>query len=189
MPSDEESRLEDVLDQLASFGPVQIWSFVFDGNRFKGEILPELERLKKEHVIRLIDLLLVRKDSMGAVATLTASDLDWEEMSSFGALLGALVGWGSAGAEGAARGAISGAAELADGSAFGEEARLALVESVPPNSTVAIALVEHIWAKPLQEAIARAQGVELRNEWLKVDDLIARGIASRAIGDALPSED
>jgi uncharacterized membrane protein len=184
VPSESQSTLEGVLDQLASFAPIQIWSFVFDGNQFKGEILPELERLKRERVIRLIDLLVVRKDSMGAVATLTASDLDWEEMSSFGAFLGALLGWGSSGAEGAATGAISGAVELAEGHAFGEEARLALVESVPPNSTAAIALVEHIWAKPLQAAIARARGVELRNDWLRIDELIARGIASGAVGDA-----
>ena len=183
-PPLEDPTLEDVLDQLAAFGPVQIWSFVFDGNEFKGEILPELERLKREQVIRLIDLLVVRKDSMGAIATLTATDLDWEEMSSFGALLGALVGWGSSGPEGAAMGAISGAAELAEGHAFGEETRLVLIESIPPNSTAAIALVEHIWAKPLQAAISRARGVELRNDWLRIDELIARGIASGAVGDA-----
>jgi hypothetical protein len=107
----EGETLEGVLDRLAQFGPVQMWSFVFDGNKFKGEILPELERLKKAEVIRLIDLLVVRKDSTGAVATLTASDLDWEEASSFGAVIGALMGWGAGGAEGAATGAIAGAAE------------------------------------------------------------------------------
>jgi len=175
-----ELKLEAVVDQLADFGPIQMWSFVFDGNKFKGEILPELERLKKADVIRLIDLLVVRKDTTGAVATLTASDLDWEEASSFGATIGALMGWGSGGAEGAATGAIAGAAELVDGHAFGEETRFALTESVPPGSTAALALVEHLWAKPLQAAIARAQGVEISNDWLKVDDLIARGIASAA---------
>jgi hypothetical protein len=84
-------------------------------------------------------------------------------------------------------GAISGAAELAEGHAFGEETRLALIESIPPNSTAAIALVEHIWAKPLQAAIARAQGVELRNDWLRIDEIIARGLASGAVGDASPA--
>jgi uncharacterized membrane protein len=178
-----ELTLEAVLERLAEFGPVQIWSFVFDGNQFKGEILPELERLKKAEVIRLIDLLVVRKDSTGAVATLTATDLDWEEASSFGALIGALLGWGAGGAEGVATGAIAGAAELVDGHAFGEETRLTLIQSVPPNSTAALALVEHVWAKPLQAAIARANGAELANDWLKVDELIARGIAS-AVADA-----
>jgi uncharacterized membrane protein len=185
VPWEGEATLEGVLDQLARFGPVQIWSFGFDGNQFKGEILPELERLKTEQVIRLIDLLVVRKDSVGAVATLTASDLDWEEASSFGALIGALIGWGSGGAEGAATGAIAGAAELADGHAFTDETRLALVDSVPPNSTAAIALVEHIWAKPLQAAIARAHGVEIKNDWLRIDDLIARGIANTGFEGAL----
>src|SRR5262249_28588210 len=151
----------------------------------KGEILPELERLKKAKVVRLIDLLVVRKDSTGAIATLTASDLDWEEATSFGAFIGALMGWGSAGEEGAATGAIAGAAELADGHAFGELVQLALTESVPPGSSAAIALVEHVWAKPLQAAIARADGVELSNEWLQLDELIARGIAMAASDEAL----
>ncbi len=189
METPPELTLEEVLDRMASFGPVQMWSFVFDGNQFKGEILPELERLKKEQVIRLIDLLVVRKDSTGAVATLTATDLDWEEASSFGALVGALMGWGTGGTEGAATGAIAGAAELADGHAFGEESRRALTDSVPPNSTAAIALVEHIWAKPLQAAIARAGGVELSNDWLKVDELIARGIASAGSEEAVEATD
>ena len=184
-----DAKLEDVLNRLAEFAPVQIWSFVFDGNEFKGEILPELERLKNEKVIRLVDLLVVRKDSTGAVATLTASDLDWEEASSFGAMLGALIGWGSGAAEGAAKGAIAGAAVLAGGHALNEDTRLALTDSVPPNTTAAIALVEHIWAKPLQAAIARANGVELTNDWLKVDDLIARGIANRGIDEALEAGD
>jgi uncharacterized membrane protein len=184
-----ELTLETVLDRLAGFGPIQVWSFVFDGNKFRGEILPELERLKKANVIRLIDLLVVRKDSTGAIATLTASDLDWEEASSFGALIGALIGWGASGADGVATGAITGAAELADGHAFGEETRFALTDSVPPNNTAAIALVEHIWAKPLQAAIARAQGTELGNEWLKVDELIASGMATADPEDAEETAD
>ena len=189
-PPEQELTLEEVLGQLAEFGPVQMWTFVFDGNQFNGEILPELERLKKAQVIRLIDLLVVRKDSTGAVATLTASDLDWEEASSFGAMVGALMGWGAGGTEGAAKGAIAGAAELVDGHAFGEESREALANSVPPGSTAAIALVEHIWAKPLQAAIARANGVEISNDWLKTDELIARGIAGGGFDAALePSED
>lgn len=189
MDTPPELTLEQVLDRLAEFGPVQMWSFVFDGNQFKGEILPELERLKEAEVIRLIDLLVVRKDSAGAVATLTASDLEWEEASQFGALIGALMGWGAEGSEGIAAGALSGAAELADGHAFGEETRFALTESVPPGSTAALALVEHVWAKPLQAAIARANGVEVSNDWLKVDELIARGLATAGSEDALEAGD
>jgi uncharacterized membrane protein len=180
--------VEDVLQRFAEFGPIQIWSFVFNGNKFKGEILPELERLKNEHVIRVIDLLAVRKDSSGAIATLTASDLGWEEASSFGAVIGALMGWGASGEEGIAAGAISGAAELADGHAFGEETQAGLAESIPPNSTAALVMVEHVWAKPLQAAIARADGVEVGNDWLKTDELIARGLSRATPDDDEPDE-
>jgi uncharacterized membrane protein len=189
MPPEPELTLEQVLDRLADFGPIQVWTFVFDGNQFKGEILPELERLKTAQVIRLIDLMVVRKDSTGAVATMTASDLDWEEATSFGALIGALLGWGVEGPDGVATGAIAGAAALADGHALGEETRQALADSVPPNSTAAIAMVEHIWAKPFQAAIARANGTEIANNWLKVDEVIARGLAHAGLEDTLGTAD
>ena len=188
-PAERGPTLADVVERLADFGPIQMWSFVFDGNKFKGEILPELERLKKERVIRLIDLLVVRKDSTGAITTLTSTDLDWEEAASFGALIGALIGWGSGGTDGLTSGAIAGASELADGHLFDENSRRALADSVPPNSTAAIALVEHIWAKPLQAAIARAQGTELGNEWLRIDELIASGMATADPEDAEETAD
>ena len=105
-------------DELAGgateIGPVQILTVAFERNRFKGEILPELERLKEAGVVRLIDLLVVRKDASGAVATLTATDLGWEEATDFGAMIGGLVGWGIGGDEGAAVGAIADAEGLMD---------------------------------------------------------------------------
>jgi uncharacterized membrane protein len=170
------STSEDIFERAAAFGPIQIWTFAFDGNRFKGEILPELDRLKDAEVVRLIDLLVVRKDGAGRIATLTASDLDWEEATSFGAMIGGLIGSGIAGEEGAGIGAIKGALELADGHVLSDKTRDELVELIPPNSTTAIALVEHLWAKPLKAAIARADGVEVDNDWLRLDELVAVGI-------------
>ena len=66
------------------YGPIQMLVVGFDGNRFRGEIWPELERLKREGVVRIIDLMLVRKDEAGAVTHIVASDLDWEEAAQFG---------------------------------------------------------------------------------------------------------
>ena len=77
------------------YGPVQMLVLAFDGNRFRGEILPELERLKREGVVRVLDLLLVRKDSAGAITHLVASDLDWEEAATFGETMGTLAGLAS----------------------------------------------------------------------------------------------
>jgi uncharacterized membrane protein len=180
---------EEMLEKAASFGPIQIWTFAFDGNQFRGEILPELDRLKDAEVIRVLDLLVVRKDGAGRVTTVTGSDLDWEEATSFGAMIGGLIGLGVDGEEGAKVGAMAGALELADGHLLSDRTRDMLVEVIPPNSTSAIALVEHVWAKPLKAAIARAGGMEIDNDWLRLDELVAMGLrTSLPLGD-LDSEE
>ena len=46
---------------MEGVGPIQLLCVAFDGNRFKGEIYPELDRLKRERIIRILDLLVVRK--------------------------------------------------------------------------------------------------------------------------------
>src|SRR3954449_8880316 len=168
-------------DRTFSFGPLHVLVVAFDGSRFKGEILPELERLKELGVVRVVDLMAVRKDASGAVAVLTASDLEWQEATHFGAYIGTLVGFGAAGPDGADRGAIAGAAELADGHLFNDEDRERRISIVPENSTIAMVLFEHLWALPFLEAIERADGLELRNEWIGVDQLVATGM--RAVSD------
>lgn len=167
-------------DRETDFGPLQLLSVVFDGNHFKGEILPELERLKAEGIIRVVDMLGVRKDAHGAVATLTASDLEWEEATQFGAYIGTLVGLGAGGADGAARGAIAGAAELSDGHLFEQEDADRVAEVLPNGMTMVLVLFEHLWVQPLLEAVRRADGFELRNEWVEPEALITVGIESAA---------
>jgi uncharacterized membrane protein len=154
------------------FGPLQMWTIAFDGSRFKGEILPELERLKREGIVRIVDMLAVRKDEAGAPFVLTASDLEWEEATQFGAYLGTLIGFGSGGPEGADRGAIAGAAELADGHLFNEDDAQRLIDIVPAGSTIAIVLLEHLWTLPLLHAIEAAGGIELRNDWVSIERLV-----------------
>jgi uncharacterized membrane protein len=164
------------VQQESPLGPVQMLSLAFEGSRFKGEILPELERLKNEGLIRIVDLLLIRKDSAGTIATLTSSDLDWEEASDYGAYIGGLVGFGSGGHEGVERGKMQGAAELADGHFFDENDAFRLAEAVPPGSSVAMLLIEHRWAIPLTQAVQRANGFELDNMWITPDELIRVGL-------------
>jgi uncharacterized membrane protein len=150
-------------------------AFAFDGNRFKGEILPELDRLKRKRIVRIIDLLVIRKDAEGRVMAMTSSDLDWEEATAFGSYVGALAGFGAAGPEGIERGAIAGAAELADGHLFDEEDAFRLTQALPNDMSAALVLVEHIWIKPLMDAVDRAGGVELTNEWLRPEDILSAG--------------
>jgi uncharacterized membrane protein len=183
------STADQMFERADSYGPIQIWTFAFDGNRFTGEVLPELDRLKDANVIRVIDLIVVRKDAAGRVATMTASDLDWEEATSFGAMIGALLGLGVASKEGAEIGAMTGALHLADGHLFSDRTRDNLIEAIPSNSTCAIALIEHVWAKPLKAAIARAGGFEVDNDWLRLDDLVDMGLSKMLEPDDVDSEE
>jgi uncharacterized membrane protein len=157
---------------MEGVGPIQLLCLAFDGNRFKGEILPELDRLKREKIIRIIDLLVVRKDDEGRVTVMTASDLDWEEATAFGSYVGALAGYRAAGAEGLERGAIAGAAELADGHVFDENDTFRVTRSLPNNMSAALVLIEHVWARPLLDAVERAGGMELSNDWISADEIL-----------------
>jgi uncharacterized membrane protein len=164
-------------ERETKFGPVQMLAFVFDENKFKGEILPELERLKEKGIARIIDLIVVRKDRSGAILTVAASDLDWEEATQFGAYIGTLVGLGADGVEGAERGAMAGAAEMADGHLFDEEDVVRLTEVVEPGSSIALVLLEHLWMLPLLDAVGRAKGYELSNDWVSPERLVEFGLA------------
>jgi uncharacterized membrane protein len=163
------------MEEQHDFGPLQMLTVAFDGNAFKGEIMPELQRLKRDGIVRVVDLLAVRKDAAGAYAVLTASDLEWLEATQLGAYIGTLVGFGAGGLEGAQRGAIAGAAELADGHLFDDEDIERLVSIVPPNMTIAILLLEHLWSLNLLHAIEDADGMELRNEWVGPERLFDVG--------------
>ena len=158
-----------------SFGPVQMLVVAFDGNKFRGEILPELERLRNEGVVRILDLMIVRKDSKGTVLRMAASDLGWEEAVKFGEVMGALAGFAADGLAGVEPGALTGMADLMDGHLFDEDDAFRLEQLVPNDTTAAVALIEHLWARPLLDAVARAQGFEMVNEWVEPTQVMAAG--------------
>src|SRR3954465_10036360 len=137
---------------MESMGPIQMTSLAFPGNRFKGEILPELEKLKKAGIGRIVDLLLVRKDELGGVMVTTASDFDWQEAVSFGSYIGALAGYAPAGPAGIEKGAMAGAAELGDGHLFDQDDVFRVTQALPNNMSAVLVLFEHLWAKPMLDA-------------------------------------
>ncbi len=118
-------------------------------------------------------MLAVRKDSLGNVMVSTASDLNFEEATAFGSYVGSLAGYRTAGAEGLEFGAIAGAAELADGHVFDEDDVFRVTNALPIDTTAALVLIEHRWALPLLDAVARAGGFELSNDWLKHDEVLS----------------
>jgi uncharacterized membrane protein len=159
-----------------AFGPVQILVVGFDHPEFKGEIRAELERLRDNDVVRLIDLLVVRKDDDGNIEKLQASDLSQEELEDFGAVVGALIGVGADGDEGATAGAVLGAAAMEDGHVFDTESTWYVDDAIPPGTAAAVALLEHRWAIGLRDAIHSAGGFHLADAWIHPADLVAIGV-------------
>src|SRR3954454_20157923 len=91
-----------------AIGPVQLFVVSFDKPNFSGEIVEEFKRLRENDLIRLIDALVVRKHEDGSLSAVQWSDLSIDEAEGMGAMVGALIGVGLAGAPGIDAGARRG---------------------------------------------------------------------------------
>jgi uncharacterized membrane protein len=175
---------------IMAIGPVQLLVLGFKHPDFSGEIREELDRLRDNDLIRVIDALGVRKDADGNVQTLHASQLSGDEQAAFGALIGGLIGLGAAGEEGFELGAELGAEAVAEqGGVFDEEEAWDVVEEIPPDTAGLLVLLEHRWAIGLRDAIARAGGFRLASEFISPLDLVAIGLVSAEEAEALASAD
>jgi uncharacterized membrane protein len=159
-----------------SIGPVQMLILGFEDPKFTGEGLAELDRLREADIIRLIDLLAVWKDEEGNVAVIQDTQLSKEEASEFGAVIGGLIGLGMAGEEGLEAGAEAGMEAMEDQHLLDADEVWYASDAIPPNTAAVIALLEHRWAIPLRDAIAKAGGVALADEWIHAKDLVAAGL-------------
>src|ERR1700744_5202020 len=92
-----------------AIGPVQLIVLGFKNPDFHGEIISELERLRESDTVRVIDSLAVYKDKDGELEVEHLSNLSEREASELGSKVGALIGLGIAGEEGAKAGAAAGA--------------------------------------------------------------------------------
>src|SRR4051794_36759559 len=162
-----------------TIGPVQLIVLGFPEPNFHGEIIAELERLKLSDTIRVIDALAVYKDADGELEAMHLSNLSDEEAIELGSKIGALIGLGFDGEDGAEAGARAGAEAAADGiSAFSDEEAWDILEEIPTNSAAALLLVEHHWAVGLRDAVARAGGYRVSDGFISPLDLIGIGLLS-----------
>ena len=92
-----------------AIGPVQLIVLGFNHPDFHGEIINELERLRESDTIRVIDSLAVYKTAEGEIEVEHLSNLSEQEAIELGTKIGALIGLGIEGEEGAEAGAIAGA--------------------------------------------------------------------------------
>ncbi len=116
-----------------TLGPVSYTVVAFPGNRFSGNIAPEVEKLVANGTVRILDLVFVGKDEKGDTISLEFDQLD--ELLPFGEL------------EGEVGGLVN--AEDLDHVAAG----------LPEGNSALIIVWEDLWARPLVEAVMASGGV------------------------------
>jgi hypothetical protein len=137
-------------------GPVQVLVVGLDQPKFSGEVLAEFMRLREAGIVRLVDLLLISRTKDGTLEMLEAPE-------AVAADLGGLAAEVLSKPEGSAAGEPV-AAELDPAATW------SLADAIPLGGTAAVALIEHLWAAPLSEAIQRAGGTLLEETWLARED-------------------
>jgi uncharacterized membrane protein len=162
-----------------AIGPVQLIVLGFQDPDFHGEILDELERLRRSDTVRVIDALAVFKDADGELEAMHLSNLSDDEAVEVGSVVGALIGLGFDGEDGAEAGAQAGAEAAADGiSAFSDAEAWDVLEDIPNGSAAALVLLEHHWAVGLRDAVARAGGYRVSDGFISPLDLIGVGLVT-----------
>jgi uncharacterized membrane protein len=160
-----------------AIGPVQLIVLGFNHPDFHGEIIAELERLRESDTVRVIDALAVYKDADGEVEVEHLSNLSQDEAVELGSKVGALIGLGIEGEEGIEAGAEAGAEAAAEGvQVFSDQEAWDVLEDIPNDSAAALVLLEHHWAVPLRDAIARAGGFRLSDGFISPLDLVEIGL-------------
>ena len=141
-------------------GPVQMLVVGFPEDKFEGEIAAELERLAEGQMIRLVDLVIARKDDAGRLSIV-------EERAPAG---------GNVDAHAARKLIEAGDSDLSHLDNVDAAELWDLAETIPNGGTVGVVLIEHLWSIPLREAIARAGGQALADEWVADEDLQRIGL-------------
>jgi uncharacterized membrane protein len=163
-----------------AIGPVQLIVLGFKSPDFHGEIIEELERLRESGTVRVIDALAVHKDADGDIEVAHLSNLSKDEAIEIGTVIGALIGLGIEGEEGAEAGAIAGAQAASEEGVdiFTDDEAWDILEEIPNDSAAALILIEHHWAVPLRDAIARAGGFRISDGFISPLDLVEIGLAT-----------
>ena len=139
----------DDVNGVDELGPVD-WILVeFPGSKFKGEIAPALRDLVERDVVRVLDLLVLKKDSDGSLDAFELSDLDESE-------LGELRSYES---------------ELA--MLLSEEDVTAVAAAIEPGSSAAVLVWENRWAAPFASAVRRSGGQLVASGRIPVQALLA----------------
>ena len=123
-----------------TYGPVDFLAIEFQGNHFKGEIMPALLELVNNDTIHIIDLVIVQKDADGNVKMQEMQQHDKSVLALFDP----------------SKAEITGMIQQEDLQMIGEK--------VEKNTTAAVLLFENLWAIKFKQAVLNANGRLLMQE-------------------------
>jgi hypothetical protein len=152
-----------VADDLEQMGPIDYLVVEFPGSRMTGEGLPLLVDLVDRGIIRILDLVFVKKELDGSVKGMAVTDLDHD-----GSLDLAVF-------EGASSGLLD-QDDIADAGGVLE-----------PGSSAGILVYENVWAAPFATALRRGGAQLVASGRIPVQALLAAIDAAEARTEAQPA--
>jgi Family of unknown function (DUF6325) len=139
----------DEVDAVDELGPVDWIVLEFPGSKFNGQIVPALLDLVERNLIRVLDLLVLKKDDDGTLEAFELSDLDEGE-------IGELRTYES---------------ELA--MLLSEEDVTSLAAAIEPGSSAGVLVWENTWAAPFASAVRRSGGQLVASGRIPIQALLA----------------
>jgi len=136
-------------DNIDELGPVDWIVVEFPGSKFNGEIAPVLQDLVERDLIKVLDLLMLRKDDAGELEIFEASDLEDGELGEL----------------------RTQEAELA--MVLSEQDVLDIAETIEPGSTAAVLVWENLWAAPFGAAVRHTGGQLVASGRIPIQAVIA----------------
>jgi len=125
---------------MREIGPVEYMIVAFPGNKFTGQIAPELAELVESETIRIIDLTFVGKDADGNAVGMELLELDPEVQNAFEKMGVEVTGL------------------------LGEDDIALAADALEPNSSAALLVWEDLWAAKLAQALRDADGVLIQRQ-------------------------
>ena len=139
----------DEVDDVDELGPVDWIVVEFPGSKFNGQIAPALRDLVERDLIRVLDLLVLKKDADGSLEAFELSDLD----------------------EGEIGGLRTYESELA--MLLSEEDVTSLAAAIEPGSSAGVLVWENTWAAPFASAVRRSGGQLVASGRIPIQALLA----------------
>jgi len=140
-----------------SIGPVEYIAIAFPGNKFSGQIIPAIKELQDNGTIRVLDLVIITKDTEGNVAAIEMADLSPDQQATLSVL----------GIEGT--------------NLLGQEDFEDIGSALDPNSTAALMIWENVWGARFAKSLRDAEGELIANGRIPVqliEEAMAEGAAS-----------